>query len=73
MTPTTHQFRSDVQVADGQGIYLGRGTGFTIKEFQRRLNAFMKRRQVESHAWRKARKAPSGAATGALPSAATRH
>jgi len=46
----------ELQAANGVGVALGRGTGMTFKEFNRRLNEMMSRKKVEGHAWRKPRR-----------------
>ena len=43
---TAMTMNHDLNSADGFPLSLGRGTGMTIKEFNRKLNAFMRKKNM---------------------------
>ena len=38
--------------ADGLPATVGRGSGFTLREMNRKINAYMRRKHIPSHKWR---------------------
>jgi 3-methyladenine DNA glycosylase AlkD len=52
MSEHSTNWYAEMQVASGEPALIGRGSGWTLRDFNRRLNEMMSRRGMESRQWK---------------------